>query len=163
MTTSLKIRPLRKSDRAPIEKILHDTKVFVPAEIEVACELLDIALNVPDQKDYRIFSAVGDDDHPVGYVCYGPTPCTDGTWDLYWIAVDPTVQGKKIGKQLLEYTESAVRADKARMLLIETSSLPRYEGTRAFYTKNGYVELARVKDFYHAGDDKVILGKRFAY
>jgi len=28
----------------------------------------------------------------VGWICWGPTPCTLGTYDLYWMAVDPAAQ-----------------------------------------------------------------------
>ena len=45
-------------------------------------------------------------------------------------------------------------------MLIETSSLPHYEPTCAFYRKHGYTLAARVADFYADGDDKLIFSKR---
>ncbi|MBI5369097.1 MAG: GNAT family N-acetyltransferase [Planctomycetes bacterium] len=155
------IRPLTAADRAPVHRLILATGVFAPAEVEVALELIDVYLTRPEQKDYCIYSIVDATDVPAGYVCFGPTPCTEGTWDLYWIAVDPAAWRHKLGSRLLEFSETTVRGRKARMMVIETSSQPRYEGTRAFYTKNEYVELARLKDFYFVGDDKVIFGKRF--
>jgi hypothetical protein len=48
----------------------------------------------------------------------------------------------------------------ARLVIIETSSQPLYEPTRAFYLRKGYAEVARVPDFYADGDDRVIFAKR---
>jgi len=44
-------------------------------------------------------------EHPQlhGYACYGPTPLTQGVYDLYWIVVDPQLSGKGFGRYLLEY------------------------------------------------------------
>jgi ribosomal protein S18 acetylase RimI-like enzyme len=47
----------------------------------------------------------------------------------------------------------------ARVLLVETSGLPSFERTRAFYRKCGYDEEARIRDFYKAGDDKIVYRK----
>ncbi|MBI3267691.1 MAG: GNAT family N-acetyltransferase [Planctomycetes bacterium] len=159
---AVRIRPFEAGDREPIRQILVETEFFVQAEVDVAIELIDVYLTRPEQKDYVLHTAVDEKGTPAGYVCFGPTPCTDGTWDLYWIAVDRRLQNRRIGRQLLRFSEEEIRARRARMVLVETSSQPRYEGTRAFYTKNEYVELARVRDFYRVGDDKVILGKRFS-
>ncbi len=40
---------------------------------------------------------------------YGPTPLTLGTFDLYWMAVDPKAQGHGIGKALVRWLEEHVR------------------------------------------------------
>ncbi|MGQ9629941.1 MAG: GNAT family N-acetyltransferase [bacterium] len=124
-------------------------------------ELIDIYLTQPQQGDYIIACAVGEDDRPLGYVCYGPTPLTDGVYDLYWIVVAPKHQGKGIGGELLRYVEEKVGERGARMLLVETSSQPKYRGARAFYEGRGFVEVARVTDFYSIGDDKIIYRKTF--
>ncbi len=47
----------------------------------------------------------------------------------------------------------------ARVLLIETSSTPQYEATRAFYSVKGYTHEATVRDFYGPGDDKIVFWK----
>ena len=85
------IRNLVEKDRKKIEKILVDTNNFNDEEIRVAMELIDIYLNDKGQKDYEIF--VDEEDNELkGYVCVGPRPLTVGTYDLYWIAVNPEVQ-----------------------------------------------------------------------
>jgi len=155
------VRAMRRDDRPCIQRLLHDTWVFTGAEIAVALELIDIYLNVEDQRDYILRCTVDDKDQPTGYVCFGPTPLTDAVWDLYWIAVAPTWQRKGTGKILLEVVEAQVREKSGRRLMIETSSLPRYLPTRNFYLRHGYSELARLADFYAVGDDRIIYAKDF--
>jgi len=126
-----------------------------------ALELIDISLRHPEQKDYDFLCAVDEKDQAMGYACFGPVPLTKGTYDLYWIAVDPVRQGLGLGSQLLKRVEEEVTKRQARMLLIETSSQPKYTQTRNFYLKNGYVEVSRIKDFYALGDDRVTYQKKF--
>jgi ribosomal protein S18 acetylase RimI-like enzyme len=166
MKKSLMIRPLRRDDRPSIERILRETKVFLEMEVLCALELIDVYLNNAEQKDYILACAVDETDQPAGYVCYGPTPLTAGTYDLYWIAVDPTWHGRGVGSLLMEHVErqvgtAASSAEPARLLIIETSSLPRYESARQLYYRHHYREVARIPDFYADGDDRVIYAKRF--
>lgn len=145
------LRPLRASDRAPLVAILQATQVFQPHEIDIALELID----ADPKLGYRFFVAEVEG-VVAGYSCYGSTPCTNGTWDLYWIAVDPALQGSGVGWTLMRATEDAMRAEGGRIMVIETASKPAYDQTRAFYLKYGCTEVARVPNFYAVGDDKVI-------
>jgi ribosomal protein S18 acetylase RimI-like enzyme len=147
---------LAASDRAAIESIVRRTGVFRPEEVAVALELVDIGLS-GDDRGYRF--VVVEDGAVVGYACFGHASMTEGVYDLYWIAVDPARQGEGIGRKLLARVEDAVRASGGRMLLVETESTEPYEATRRFYERAGYPELARVRDYYRPGADKVILGR----
>jgi ribosomal protein S18 acetylase RimI-like enzyme len=149
------LRPLRPEDREPIRRILQATAVFRPEELEVAFELVDVALDKPDQRDYT-FAVAECGGAVAGYACWGETPCTRGTFDLYWIATDPALHGKGVGGRLMDFAEEEMRARGGRLCVIETSSLPPYEPTRRFYLGRGYAEAARLKNFYTDGDDKVI-------
>ena len=51
----------------------------------------------------------------VGWICWGPTPCTIGTFDLYWIVVDPAWQGRGVGSALVAEMEGQLRG-KARLI-----------------------------------------------
>jgi ribosomal protein S18 acetylase RimI-like enzyme len=153
------IRPLRESDREPISRLLVATSVFSDEEVAVALELIDVVLHTPGQKDYAISTAVDDDGNVVGYYCVGPTPMTHGTYDLYWIAVSPQAHDRGIGRQLLEHAEREISSSGGRLVIAETSSQPKYEHTRIFYKKNGYEEVARIKDYYKENDDLVVFGK----
>lgn len=57
---------------------------------------------------------------------------------------------------LVRHVERELSARGARILLIETSGLGSFERPRAFYRALGYDEEARIRDFYKAGDDKVV-------
>lgn len=111
--------------------------------------------------DYVFLGAFTPDDELVAYACYGPTPATDRTWDLYWIAVHPTAQGTGGGTLLLSEVERRLKEHDARMLVVETSSRSEYDATRGFYRARGYAEAARLRAFYAPDDDRVILTKRF--
>jgi ribosomal protein S18 acetylase RimI-like enzyme len=155
--TRARLRPLERSDRAPIERILRATGVFSEAEVAIALELVD----APRDAGYR-FLVAELEGAVAGYACFGATPLTLGTHDLYWIAVDPALHGRGIGADLLAAVEATLRAEGARLLLIETASKPAYDATRAFYLARGCREVARVPDFYAPGDDKVIYARRLA-
>ena len=152
------IRPLRSGDREPIRQLLIETAVFTEGEVAIALELIDIALHDPAQEDYILFTCI-QDETVLGYYCIGPTPATTGTFDLYWIAAKPSVQGKGIGKKLDDHAAALVRARGGRLIIAETSSLPRYENTRRFYVRQGYVEAARITGYYRPGDDLVVYAK----
>ncbi|MBA3672932.1 MAG: GNAT family N-acetyltransferase [Gemmatimonadaceae bacterium] len=95
-----------------------------------------------------------------GYACFGPTPSTDGTHDLYWLVVDPASQKSGVGRSLLRGVEQVLARRGARLLVVETSSRDEYAGTRAFYARGGYIEAARVRDFYAPSDDRITLTTR---
>ena len=102
------------------------------------------------------------DDILQGYACWGPTPASDGGYDLYWIAVDPHAQGGGYGSALMREVEERLRATGARLLVAETSGRDAYAQTRTFYGRGGYVERARVRGFYAENDDRVIYSKLLA-
>jgi GNAT superfamily N-acetyltransferase len=154
------IRPLDPKDRIPVLSILKRTGAFTAQEIDVALELIDIALKDPRQRDYQIYCMMDDRDQPIGYVCYGPAPMTRGTFDLYWIAVDPGFQKQGVGAGLMGFMEERVRDDGGRLILADTSSIPAYEGTHRFYRRTGFEEVARVRDYYDRGNDRITFCKK---
>jgi predicted N-acetyltransferase YhbS len=146
-------------DRPRVIRILRDTPEFKPFEVAVAEELIDSYLDDPGGSGYHIL--VAETGSTVeGYICYGPTPLTDGTWDIYWMAVATEKQGQGIGSALLKSAEKEITKDQGRLSIIETSSTPAYEKTRNFHLSRGYDIAARIPDFYAPGDDKLILVKR---
>lgn len=154
-----RLGPLTRRERGAVETIVRDAKVFREDEIAVALEVLDAYLAHPG-KDYHALGAFTPGGVLLGFAIYGPTPCTLGTWDLYWIAVAPGAQGSGVGSLLLKEVERRLTDALARLVIIETSSLPAYEAARAFYRRHGYTEVARVPDFYAIGDDRMIFAKR---
>ena len=150
----LTLRPVAASDRPALVDVLERTAQFTPDEVEVALELIDEALERGEASSYRVIVALHND-LPVGYVCYGRTPMTDATYDLYWIVVDPTRRGGGVGRRLWGACEAAVRTEGGRLVRIETSSVELYGDTQAFYDRIGFLEVARIPDFYRAGDDLI--------
>lgn len=158
MTTSL--RGLKPADAPQIEKMLARIKEFHPDDQTLAMELIRIAMDQPDQRDYEFLVAVDEQNRTIGYACFGPTPITDGTFDLYWIAVDPDYAGQGVGTRLLQAVEQNLVERNARLVVIETSSDPIYDLTRKFYVKNGYQLAESIKDFFRDGEDRVTYTRR---
>jgi ribosomal protein S18 acetylase RimI-like enzyme len=154
------IRPLESRDKAAVMALIEATGFFRPEEAVVAEELIDIYLTVPGQKDYRVVVIEDGEGRVAGYLTFGPTPMAVGVFDLYWMAVDPRAQGRGYGRRLVEWLEDEARAERARLIIIETSSTPKYEPTRRFYLGLKYSEVACIPDYYQAGDDRVIYTKR---
>jgi len=154
----MEIRRLAAPDRPPLADLLSRIETFSPAEVTCALELIDLALQ-PSNPDYFILVAVKEG-KVVGYICFGPTPMTDGTYDLYWIASDPRARGQGVGAALVAAMEEDLRRRKARLIRVETSAQEAYGPTRGFYQAMRYLEEARFRDFYQAGEDLIILSKK---
>ena len=152
---------VRPEDREVVRQLVASTGVFSPVEIDVAVELVDDRLKRGAASDYH-FVFADQDGRTVGYTCYGPIALTAASYDLYWIAVDKAMHGRKFGRVLLERTEELIRERGGRQVYIETSNRSDYEPTRGFYLRCGYSQDALLKDFYATGDDKVIYVKRLA-
>jgi ribosomal protein S18 acetylase RimI-like enzyme len=145
----------------PVLDLIRATGMFTPAEFDVAEELIDIYLGVPEQNDYRVVVIENERKRVAGYMTWGPTPLAEDAYDLYWMAVLPAEQGKGHGKALVRWLEAEVRKIDGRMIIIETSSQTKYHPTRQFYVNLDYKEVARIPDYYKAGDDRVIYAKYF--
>lgn len=109
-----------------------------------------------------VFLVCREGEQTLGFACFGPTPLTEGTFDLYWVAVDPVAQGQGVGRELMARVEQEVARRGGRLILAETSGAPAYARARRFYEACGYHYQAVVHDFYHPGDDLIIFGKAVA-
>jgi len=157
------IRPLAAADRSGVFRILENAGNFTPEEVATALELIDEWLELGEHSGYLtyVLEARDEDSSAVlGYVCFGPTPLTESTFDLYWIAVDKSKHRGGVGKRLLKFTEEEIVRRGGKMLLIETSSQESYGSTRQFYDKVGCTLAAQLPDYYAKGDDKLIYLKR---
>ena len=151
-----RIRPIEAADREPIRELIAGTGVFKPFEVDVAMELVDIALTQKDQEDYRPFVLVEDDGTVAAYACFGKNPMTKATYDLYWIATLSDRWGKGYGREITGFVVEEVRKMGGKLLVIETSSQESYGTTRLFYEKIGCTLAATLPDYYDEGDDKLI-------
>jgi len=146
-------------DKDAVMAILRRIPQFTSQEVDVAEELIDCYVLRRESSDYHLKTAeVGP--KIVGYICYGPTPLTKHTWDIYWMAVDPELQNRGIGGKLMAFAENDIRKVGGNILMIETSSKPDYENTLRFHQRQGYRIEGRIADFYNVGDDRILLVKR---
>jgi ribosomal protein S18 acetylase RimI-like enzyme len=153
---SCSLRPLGRAHRARLEQLTRATGLFHEEEVATAVELLDESL--AGDEDYQFVGGF-EGDELVGYGCWGPTPGTVATSDLYWIVVDRVRQGAGVGSQLLGEIERRLAADGRRLVVVETSSRPDYAPTRGFYEARGYTRAATIPEYYAPGDDLVIYTK----
>lgn len=137
--------------------------LFQPNQLEeVSGMLTDYFGDNNSNSDHFWITDEDDNDGPVGVAYCASEPMTDGTWNLQLIAVRPDRQGQGHGATLLHYVEETLTARGGRVLLVETSGMESFERTRAFYRKCGYEKEARIRDFYKAGDDKIVYRKALA-
>ncbi len=158
------VRTLRGGDRSAVVSLLEalqQTRVFTATEVRTALELIDEWLEQGEGSDYLTY-VLEDAGRVRGYVCYGPTPLTDSTYDLYWIAVDPSMHGQGYGWRLLTWAEADILRRGGRLVLIETSSQDANQSTIRFYERARYDLAARIRNFYRAGDDKLVFAKELA-
>ncbi len=155
--TAPDLRHLTAADRGRIEEITRAVRVFRDDEVPVALEVFDAAVADVEADAVPPYVAMGAemDGRLVGWICWGPTPCTLGTFDLYWMAVDPAVHAAGIGTALMREMEGRL-AGSARLIVVETAGRPDYRPTRAFYEARGYRRAAVIPDFYAPGDDQVV-------
>jgi ribosomal protein S18 acetylase RimI-like enzyme len=153
---STAIRPVERDDLPALKGVIDATGLFPSGMLDdmMAGYLIGKAVNE--------FWLTIDDDGPVAVAYYMPERMTQGTWNLLLIAIDPGHQGQGLGSALIAHIEQELRARGERVLLVETSGLPEFQRMRAFYLKCGYGEEARIRDFYDAGEDKIIFRKVLA-
>jgi ribosomal protein S18 acetylase RimI-like enzyme len=148
-----------QSDIARVREIIESTRFFYDHEVEIAVELVAERLELGEDSGYYfVFAEV--DGVAVAYSCFGPIIMSTTSYDLYWIATHNDFRGKGIGRKLLDETCKVAKKMGCKILIAETSGLPHYEPTRAFYISNNFTLEASLKDFYTDGDDKLFYTKR---
>jgi ribosomal protein S18 acetylase RimI-like enzyme len=157
VATGVAIRPLQPGDREAVREMTRATGLFRADEVDIAVEVFDGAQRALTDADYGTVGAEAGG-QLVGWVAWGATPGTVGTWHCYWIVVDPARQGEGIGSALLEAMERRLDG-RARLIVVETSGRHDYGPTRAFYARRGYEARSRIPDFYAPGDDQVVFVK----
>jgi len=153
-----KIRGIFLSDKQQLIEIAKEAGVFSLEEVKVAGDLVDDYFKNTEGSGYRFYIA-DENGQVAGYICYGPVTATQGTWDVYWLAVSPKLGGQGIGRTLLLVMEEDIRGRSGRMIMIDTSSTPKYKAARSLYLKMGYDIVSTIPDFYSVGDDKEIFRK----
>lgn len=94
-----------------------------------------------------------------GFCFATPEALANGTWNMLAIAVLPGLQGRYLGAGLVATLEQQLRQQGQRILIADTSGTEAFARTRQFYRSRGYTEVARIPEFWDAGDDKVVFWK----
>lgn len=152
----INIRPIKLEDIPDLKDIIQTSGLF-PAEL-LDDMTSDYFTNPGETTDIWLTLTI--DGKPIGIAYCAPERLTEGTYNLYLIAIHSTQQGKGLGKQFLQYIESLLEVKGNRKLLVETSGLPEFHLTRKFYDQCNYQREAMIKDFYREGDDKIIFSKK---
>lgn len=154
------IRPSEPGDRGALTALVANVGVFSAEDTSCALELIDSALNSSHGAgDYQILIAAVAGEL-VGYICYGKTPMTQSTWDLYWLATDPRWQRRGIAAALCRAMEEELRHSGGRLVRVETSSTENYGAAQRFYESHGYPAVCRIPGFYSPTDDLIIMFKQ---
>ncbi len=151
------IRAINKSD-------LDDLKIVIETSGLFPADLLDgmVSDYFSNSETEEIWLTSLDNNRPIAIAYCAPERLTDGTYNLYLIAVHKEFQGKGMGGHLMKYIESLLQSKGKRILLVETSGLPEFELTRKFYEKSGYNREAIIRDFYCDGEDKIVFWKKIS-
>ena len=156
----MRIRSYVSHDRQRIRFILEQSGTFTSEEVALAMEVIDDAQSLPEREEYEILCAEDAEGRLLGYICFGPIPITDRSFDVYWICVDRGCSRKGVGGLLLAAMDDTLRKKNARHVYVDTSSTPPYDRARSFYEKHGYRVVSVFPDFYRDGDDKVVYLKK---
>jgi len=105
-------------DGPQIHAITATAESFSPEEVQCVDELWRSTRPRVRSTCGYYFIVEKEEARVLGYACYGPRALTSGTYDLYWIAVDPNARRGGVGRTLLSATEQAVRQLGGRLLFV---------------------------------------------
>jgi ribosomal protein S18 acetylase RimI-like enzyme len=159
------IRLATLDDTTALIDLAAASGLFDPNQTDSLAQMLDQHFSVrataleEGKNETQDIWLTDDDNEPVGMAYIAPERMTEGTWNLYLIAVHPDRQKQGRGKTLLRHVEQMLMERGERILLVETAGTDDFEYVRAFYRQNGYEEEARIREFYAAGVDKIVFRK----
>lgn len=159
------IRAAKPDDAETIKDIAVQAEMFSRDEVDLFDEILAGFFDGSMEGHQWLVAKRADDDTIIAAAYYAPEPFSDRMWNLYFLAVSPDHQGGGAGAALVAHIERSLRQAgdaTARTLIVDTSSTDKYARTREFYARVGFVEEARVRQFYGPDDDKVTFWKSLA-
>jgi ribosomal protein S18 acetylase RimI-like enzyme len=151
----LTIRKVVQQDIESLKLVIDTTSLF-PSELLNG--MMDDYFKNSSSEDIWLTTEI--DDKLVAVTYCAPERLTEGTFNLYLIAIHKDFQGRGIGAEVMKYIENLLRTKGQRILIVETSGLPEFEFTRKFYDKCDYHREAVIRDFYREGEDKIVFWKK---
>jgi ribosomal protein S18 acetylase RimI-like enzyme len=162
LNLSYKIETPLKEEGSSIVLLANKIKQFSDDDIQCIEDLWKESQQSETDPDRYHFIVAKNIKQIIGFACYGHRPLTEGTYDFYWLGVDPAFQKQGIGKALMAQVEKEIRDKKGYLLIIETSSIEDFSSPRAIYESFGYQLIAEIPDFYKPGDGLVIYTKKIS-
>ena len=153
----IEVRNAITSDVNSFKEILNTIELF-PADM--LDDMIHNYFNNPESMDVW-FTAL-EEDVVVGLGYCVPEQLTDGTFNLLAIGVRSDIQGKGIGRKMMDFIEGELKERGHRLLIVDTSGTDAFKQTRSFYEKLGYTKEAVIRDFWEEGDDKVVYWKKLS-
>ena len=149
------MRPITKNDLPALKAVIDSSELFPSELLDNMTE--DYFTNTASEE---IWMTKEENNIPIAIANCAPEKMTEGTYNLYLIAVHKKFQGQSLGKEIMKYFETLLKEKGVRILIVETSALPSFELTRKFYDKLGYTREAVIREFYQKGEDKVVYWKK---
>lgn len=149
------IRKIKKEDIPQLKKVLDSSELFPSFLLD---DMIDEYFTNESSSD--IWFTTLHEGKPISIGYCAPERLTEGTYNLYAIAVHKSYQGRGIGKEMMNYIEELLKENGNRILIVETSGKTKFELTRKFYDTCNYIKQAVIPEFYDTGDDKVVFWKK---
>jgi len=151
------IRTTSPKDEDKIIRVATASGLFESSQTDELAAMLRDFHRSQDSNEIWLVGEQAGDVFSIAYLA--PERMTEGTWNLYLIAVHPEHQRKGFGKEMLVEVVRNLTGRGERVLLVETSGTDDFDYVRNFYKKNGFEEEARIREFYSAGVDKIVYRK----
>ena len=124
------IRKVQLQDIQGLKEVLDSSELFPSEYLD---DMISDYFNNKDTSD--IWFTYVDNDRPIALGYCVPEKLTNGTYNLYAIAVRKELQGQGIGEKMMSFIEKLLADNGNRILIVETSSIDQYTLTRKFYNK----------------------------
>lgn len=149
------IRKVEKKDIRYLKEVLDTIELFPSEMLE---DMISDFFDNPESEE--IWFTASENSIPVAIGYCAPEKLTEGTFNLYAIGVRKDMQGKGVGKVMMNYLEEQLKLKGHRILIVETSGTDEFALTRKFYENLEYEKEAVIRDFWQEGDDKVVYRKK---
>jgi ribosomal protein S18 acetylase RimI-like enzyme len=147
------IRYTESGDISGLKQVLDQTKLFSSDMLE------GMVKGFLDGETDDLWLTLEVQGVALGFCYANPEQMTEDTWNILALAVSPTLQGSGAGTQLTEQMEVQIDDQGGRIVIVDPSGTDAFAKTRRFYENAGYIEEARIRDFWSKGDDKVTYWK----
>lgn len=150
MTDQARVRDARPDDIPALQAVIRGIGLFTPEEA------YGFAGTIADH-----FAQLGQGhvwllaDKGQGAGCLAPEAAGPGVWNLLFLGVLPQAQRRDVARAIVAHVERRLRAQSARMLLIDTSTEPPMAAARALYEALGYERMSLIPDCWGPGDGKL--------